>query len=516
MTAVETRGAREIEKIGGIPTIPKVAGQVRRLACCRRRRYDLASMPVGRSRTAFACEALAMLVFGALAPEAQAEKTYPIRIETTPPGATVYLEDKESDPLGRTPYDGKLEAGNHTLIIELEGFVGQVSEISVKKKSAGQKFKVKLAKIEKGTIEVMPAKAQAQVAGAKVFVDGKEEGNLPDTIKVEAGAHQVEVKKEGYRTYEEWVEVQEGETARVKVELVSADGSKLEAAASDGGNGDDDASNPTLGSGDDDPDADIEGEGDDQPIGRAIPFVAVAGGVELGGRRFRFKNPQEGNLRPYDAGGVPMIRVSVELAPLAFSSSKALNGWTLLASYARSTPLDSTATINQGQENEMPVSVPTRWSNLDLGLGYRYRFGAADASYAGLVAGYGIHTFTFDFDATNDTLENQIPDVEYKFISVGLEGRFAFAGRFAGLLSGGTRLVNATGNIGQNFLKTDVVAFGTTAGLAAGITKSIEARLVGRFDQYSHTFTPKEDNMIVAAGGTDRYFGVTLSAVFLY
>ena len=476
-------------------------------------------MPVGRSRTALACGALAaVLVSGPLA-EARAEKTYAIRIETTPPGATVYLEDKDGDPLGRTPYEGKLEAGNHTLIIELEGFVGQVSEISVKKKSSAQKFKVKLAKIEKGVIEVMPAKAQAQVAGAKVFVDGKEEGNLPDTIKVDAGAHQVEVKKEGYRTYEEWVEVQEGETTRVKVELVATDGSRQEAAASDGGNGDtsDDASDPTLGSDDDDNEVDLEGEGEgEQPTGRAVPFVAVAAGVELGGRRFRFQNPQEGNLRPYDAGGVPMLRFSAELAPLAFSTSKAASGWTLSAAYAHSTPLDSTATINQGQSNETSVSVPTTWSELDLGLGYRYRFGTADASYVGLVGGYGIHTFTFEFDATNDTLENQIPDVQYKFISLGLEGRFAFAGRFAALLSGGTRLVNATGNIGDNFQKTDVLAFGMGAGLAAGITRTIEGRLVGRFDQYSHTFTPKDEMAIVADGGTDRYFGVTLSAVFLY
>ena len=475
-------------------------------------------MAVGRSMAALSCGALAMLVAGVSLPTAHAEKTYPIRIETTPPGATVYLEDKDGDPLGRTPYDGKLEAGNHTLIIELEGFVGQVSEISVKKKSSAQKFKVKLAKLEKGTIEVMPAKAQTQVAGAKVFVDGKEEGNLPDTIKVDAGAHQVEVKKEGYRTYEEWVEVQEGETSRVKVELVGLDGSKPEAAASDGGNGDD-ASDPSLGSGDnDDDDVDLEGDDDDgeKPSGRTIPYVAFAAGVELGGRRFRFDNPQEGNLRPYDAGGVPMIRLGAELTPLAFSTSKAASGWTLTGSYARSTPLDSTATINQGQPNQMAVSVPTTWSELNLGAGYRYRYGPADASYVGLMAGYGIHTFTFDFGPSNDTLENQIPDVQYKFISVGLEGRFAFAGRFAALLSGGTRLVSATGNLGDNFQKTDVLAFGMAAGLAAGITRSIEARLGGRFDQYSHTFTPKDSMEIVADGGTDRFFGVTLSAVFLY
>jgi len=477
-------------------------------------------MAVRQSMTALLGGALVIFLSSAVARPARAEKTYPVRIETTPPGATVYLEDKDSDPLGRTPYDGKLEAGNHTLIIELEGFVGQVSEISVKKKSSGQKFKLKLAKVEKGTIEVMPAKAQAQVAGAKVFVDGREEGNLPDTIKVDAGAHQVEVKKEGYRTYEEWIDVQEGDTTRVKVELVALDGSKPLAAASDGGNGGNDgndASDPSLGSGDDDDsDASLEGEDEEKPSGRTVPYIAFAAGVELGGRRFRFDNPQEGNLRPYDAGGVPMIRLGAEFSPLAFSTSKAASGWTLSGSYAHSTPLDSTATINQGQANEMSVSVPTTWSEIDFGAGYRYRFGPADASYVGLMGGYGIHTFTFAFDASNDTLENQIPDVEYKFISLGLEGRFAFAGRFAALLSGGTRLVNATGNIGNNFAKTDVLAFGMGAGLAAGITKSIEARLVGRFDQYKHTFTPKSDMMIVADGGTDRYFGVTLSAVFLY
>lgn len=470
-------------------------------------------MAVRQSMTALLAGALVALV----APAAHADKTYPVRIETTPPGATVYLEDKEGDPIGRTPYDGKLSAGNHTLIIELEGFVGQVSEISVKKKSAAQKFKVKLARLEKGTIEVMPAKAQAQVAGAKVFVDGKEEGNLPDTIKVDAGAHQVEVKKEGYRTYEEWIEVAEGETTRVKVELVGLDGKQPEAAASDGGSGDE--NDPSLDSGDDDgddSDAELEDDGEEHPSGRTIPYVAFAAGVELGGRRFRYENPQEGNLRPYDAGGVPMIRLSAELTPLAFSPSKALSGWTLTGSYAHSTPLDSTATINQGTGTEMSVSVPTTWSELDFGLGYRYHFGPADGSYVGLVTGYGIHTFTFSFDASNDTLKNQIPDVEYKFISVGLDTRFAFAGRFAALLSGGTRLVSATGNIGNNFKKTDVLAFDMGAGLAAGITKTIEGRLVGRFDQYNHTFTPKDTMEIVADGGKDRYFGVTLSAVFLY
>jgi hypothetical protein len=485
---------------------------VRRLACRGGRRYDLASMALGRCMAALVCGALGIVGSSGLA---SAEKSYPVRIESAPSGATLYLDSKENEPLGRTPYEGKLPAGNHTIIVELEGFVAQVSEISVeKKKKPAQKFKLKLNKLEKGTIEVVPAKAQGQVAGARVFVDGKEEGNLPDTIKVEAGPHQVEVKKEGFRNFEEWVEVAEGQTTRVTAQLVPTDGSRTEVAASDGGNGGDEGGDDDVE--EDDSDVEVEDDQVERPSTRTVPFIGFGAGFELGARSFRYTNPTEGNLRPYDAGGVPMIRLSGELVPLAFASSKLASGWTFLGSYGRSTPLDSTATINQGQPNETPVSVPTTWSELDLGLGYRYRFGDGDASYAGLVGGYGIHTFTFDFDAESDILETQIPDVKYRFIYLGLDGRFAFAGRFAALVGGGTRLVRTTGNIGDNFEKTDVLAFGFDGGLAAGISKSIEARLVGRYDQYNHTFTEKPEMNIVADGGTDRFFGVTLSAFFFY
>ena len=42
-------------------------------------------------------------------------------IESKPPGATIYLNDKNAEPLGETPWSGSLE-GSNTIIIESKGY----------------------------------------------------------------------------------------------------------------------------------------------------------------------------------------------------------------------------------------------------------------------------------------------------------------------------------------------------------------------------------------------------------
>jgi hypothetical protein len=536
---VESLVARDIEKIGGGHTITDCPDQVSRggaagfLARSGTRRYDLASMALGRPiGTAVGGCALALVTLVGTARLAYADKTYPVVIESTPTGATVYLDNKEDGPLGQTPYKGQLKAGTYNLIVELDRYDQHVQDVTIKKSKAVQKFKVPLKKSPEGQVKVVAAKGRPDVKNAVVYIDGKEWGQVPDVIKVPAGPHQVEVKKEGFKTFEAWIEVAQGEVKTVKAELIAAPGSApSETAARDGGSGDDgagaeDGAAEEEEEGEDDggeevaaaggeeeeeeTDADIE---DQQPEdhARTIPFFAVGAGFELGGRRFRYANPEVGNLRPYDAGGVPLVRASLEVTPLAFSRSMLLNGWTLNASYARATPLESTAELNG-----MDVAVPTTWTELDVGLGYRYRFGAGAASYVGPQVGYGVHSFSFTFDSESNSLMGTIPDVKYKFIWLGLDSRISFGGRVSALASAGTRLVSETGDIGTHFAKTDVVAFAINLGIAATITRSIEARLVGRFDQYKHEFTPKTVPDFVADGGTDRFFGVTLSAAFLY
>jgi hypothetical protein len=110
-----------------------------------------------------------------------------------------------------------------------------------------------------------------------------------------------------------------------------------------------------------------------------------------------------------------------------------------------------------------------------------------------------------------------IADVNYKFLSFGLDARFALHDRVAVLVEGGLRKVSDIGQMLDNYDNTTIVAYGGAGGVALVLTRGIELRVVGRFDQFTLTFTPFDDPGSPAAdGGVDRYFGGTLSAFYLY
>ena len=45
------------------------------------------------------------------------------------------------------------------------------------------------------------------VAGAQVWLDGESKGiQAPVTLTDDAGRHQIEIKKEGFETYEQWID----------------------------------------------------------------------------------------------------------------------------------------------------------------------------------------------------------------------------------------------------------------------------------------------------------------------
>lgn len=468
--------------------------------------------------------ALTVLALAAL-PAAAGAKQYPVRIDSQPSGATVYLDSKEGAPLGRTPFTGRLPSGSHTLIVELDGYVSQVQDINVRRQRRPLRIDVKLSKIDLASIEVVLGRAGGRpldAEGARILVDGRDVGAAPDTVQVPAGPHQVEVVLEGYKTFETWVETAEGEKIKVTADLVPLGGKPVRVARVGGGADADpeagEARAPKrVAVADENP---LEG-GPDEPEGRAfrekpaaagrqVPFIGVGAGIELAGRRFRPNSEDVQGLREYDAGGVLMVRLSAELNPLAFVRSPLASGWGLYAAYARATPLDSAAVLADGTE----VQVPTVWSELDLGARYRYRF--RPDSYIGVEGGYGTHDFTFDFSAMTQELEEEVPDVSYEFLRIGLEGRIGF-GRVAVLAAGGTRLVSSIGELGDRFAKTDILALNGSLGLAAVLTGAIEVRLMGHYDRYAHEYTPADGAVAsTATSGLDQFYGALLSALFAY
>ena len=60
-----------------------------------------------------------VLVIGTTAQAAT--KKYKVKVESAPPGATIYFVSKSSG-VGLTPWEGTLTKGTHTLYLELDGY----------------------------------------------------------------------------------------------------------------------------------------------------------------------------------------------------------------------------------------------------------------------------------------------------------------------------------------------------------------------------------------------------------
>ena len=165
------------------------------------------------------------IVMGALLWSApvEAQRGIPVNIESVPPGATVYLDTPDGTPLGVTPLtNARIAAGNHTLIFRLPNH--EEARLTVTVRRRRETFRAVLRPL--GTIEVSAGNEGAR--GAQVRIDGQAVGggtlgSLPIRVEnLQPGRHQVEVTREGYNDFEQWVEVQGGQVVRVTAMLERA------------------------------------------------------------------------------------------------------------------------------------------------------------------------------------------------------------------------------------------------------------------------------------------------------
>ncbi|HEY5947144.1 MAG TPA: PEGA domain-containing protein [Kofleriaceae bacterium] len=159
---------------------------------------------------------LALFVSTAVAapcPTTASGSKYAAKIESSPPGGTVYINDK-SCMIGTTPWQGKLAPGDNLIIVELPGYEVAQRTVKVARSRKLQEFFLPLTK--KADPPKIDVKADADpkgVAGAQVWVDGEMKGQAPVTVTVNAGRHLLQLKKDGYETYETWINATENNTA---------------------------------------------------------------------------------------------------------------------------------------------------------------------------------------------------------------------------------------------------------------------------------------------------------------
>ncbi|MBC7975255.1 MAG: PEGA domain-containing protein [Myxococcales bacterium] len=136
---------------------------------------------------------------------------YAVKIDSAPPGAAIYINDKNCPSVGVTPWSGKLGAASYTVILETPGYDTASKPFRVARVRKAQELFVPLVKkLDPPKIDVR-ADSDKNVAGATVVLDGQPQGQAPIVITTTAGRHQVQLKKDGFEEYSTWLETKENQ-----------------------------------------------------------------------------------------------------------------------------------------------------------------------------------------------------------------------------------------------------------------------------------------------------------------
>jgi hypothetical protein len=145
-------------------------------------------------------------------PMAKSGKKYKVKIDSAPPGATIYLDRKDCGAIGVTPWQGTLAAGTVVAIVEVEGYEPATKSIKVAKTRKLQEVFVPLVKkIDPPKIDVSAA-ADKNIFGAAVFLDGQPQGTAPVVLTTTPGRHLIELRKDGFEPFQQWVEAKDNNT----------------------------------------------------------------------------------------------------------------------------------------------------------------------------------------------------------------------------------------------------------------------------------------------------------------
>jgi hypothetical protein len=131
---------------------------------------------------------------------------FKVKIDSAPQGAAVYINGKDCPAVGVTPYEGSLNAGDFSVTIEAPGYEPATRPFKIARLRKTQELFVPLAK--KPQLEIR-ADADKNLIGASVSVDGQPVGVIqgPLVIPTTAARHLVEIKKDGFETLSQWIDM---------------------------------------------------------------------------------------------------------------------------------------------------------------------------------------------------------------------------------------------------------------------------------------------------------------------
>jgi hypothetical protein len=151
-------------------------------------------------------------------------RQHKLSIDSSPQQAAVYWDagatpnPKAYGIVGYTPITIKVPRGAVRIIVELSGWKPQEKDLDVRKSQA-----VNFTLERAPQMARLDLQAQGDSAGADAFIDGVNKGTVPNTFELPAGRHQVEVRKNGFKAFSDWIDLAEGERRTRDVTLAPAE-----------------------------------------------------------------------------------------------------------------------------------------------------------------------------------------------------------------------------------------------------------------------------------------------------
>jgi TonB family protein len=146
----------------------------------------------------------------------------PLRIESEPPGAQAFLDDRE---VGRTPLTVPgVPAGSHVVRVAHDGYAPAQLSVTVSTTLPPLRFVLEPA--------VAPLNVVSQPAGADVFLDDRRVGETPiAALPVPPGSHDLRVERAGYRPWRTTVNAEIGKVIAIEAPLVRVPAARREPTA---------------------------------------------------------------------------------------------------------------------------------------------------------------------------------------------------------------------------------------------------------------------------------------------
>lgn len=135
-----------------------------------------------------------------------------LEIRSNVPGASIFLDDKASGAIGKTPFSGNLKPGKHTVWISADGYDETEHKVEI---IAGETHEI-TANLEGTPVGYLDVRG----SGARVYVDGELVcERAPCRKPVKEGTHTVSISRGGYKTYRTRVDVQAKTELSIKPNL---------------------------------------------------------------------------------------------------------------------------------------------------------------------------------------------------------------------------------------------------------------------------------------------------------